>query len=665
VARRLPALLAGALLSATLAAVLSGVLVGVRQSPAGAHALLASSSPADGATVDRPPAEMLLVFTEALDPALSTVRVTDTAGTEVTAGPARPVPGQPAQLRVPLGSLAEGAYTAAWRVTSPADGHTTIGAVAFGVGVPVDPIGAGAASGQVDSPSPTLASVAGRWLFYVGVVGLLGAAVVGVWVVAAPAVVSRRLLAGAWAAAAAGMLLTFADQVAAAQAGLGTLLSSSTGTRLVAQALAVGLAGVAVALAWRRPRRSSLALVGLGAATAMLARALAGHANASSPRWFTVGMQWVHLVAVGAWIGGLAWLLVALRRGDPGQGRGLARRFSTVAGATLVVVAASGTARALDEVGAWNRLLDTEFGLTLVVKLGLFAGLVALGASSRFRHVAAASAGHLWGLRRSVRAEVAIAAGVLGLTAWLTGLPPSTVVAAASRDREPTMVTVTASDEAADVRVRLVVNPGTAGGNRFDAAVEHIGSRQPVAAEAVSLRFQPPGRPDAESATVELAREPDAHWRASSGIVSVPGRWTITAVVQTAGDAVEVPMELVARPRPGRSSQSGPGCTQGTADPAYSVDVTSAPDPPRAEGTAFTLVVRNGGAPVTGARVCLTVDMPEMQHPGVSAVAGAGDASGRYPARLTFLMTGVWVGSVVVTEPGREPVSVPVLIDVK
>ena len=635
--------------------------------PAHAHALLKTSVPADGASVDDAPPEMLLTFTEALDPALSSVRILDTSGAPVGAGKAEPVPGQPAQLRVALGSLADGTYTASWRVTSPTDGHTTIGSVTFGVGVPAAAAGTDGAAAEVRYPAPTIGSVAGRWLFYVGAVVMVGAAVVGLLVVAHPSTISPRPLASAWLAAAAGVLLTVNDQRAATRASLGAFLTSSTGGRVAMQAVAVALAGVAVVLAFRRPSRCALALVGFGAAAAMLARALAGHANASSPRWFTVGMQWVHLVSVGAWVGGLAWLLIAMRRGDRGQGPGLARRFSSVAGMTLAVVAVSGGLRAIDEVGAWSRLVDTSFGVTLLVKVGLVAALVAVAARGRFHHVRTAGAGAAsGGLRRVVRAEVAIAAAVLGATALLTGFPPSTSVAAASRDIPEPGVNVTGNDYGTSIRVRLAVTPGAAGPNRFDAVVEDYDSGEPVPAGRVSLRFQLADRPDVAATTLELTRDPDSHWRGAGTSLSIDGRWVVTAVVQMPDDAVEVPMEVVtegAEPIDTPAAGGGP-CGRGEPDPTYGATFDADPNPPQAEGTTFHLTVLRNGSPVTGAKVCMTLNMPDMQHRGVSTVARE-MSPGNFDARLRFSMTGGWKGSVTIAEPGKQAVSVPVTVEVR
>src|SRR5262249_7778006 len=155
------------------------------------------------------------------------------------------------------------------------------------------------------------------------------------------------LLNGAWGAAAVGLALTISDQRSITRTGLAALLRSSTGHKLAVQAVALGVVWLAGGLASLRPSPRAYAAGGGSAALVMLARALGGHADASTVPLFTVPVQWVHLVSVGAWVGGLVWLLGALRNGDPGQGGGLARRFSAIAGVMLVLVAVSGTLRAV------------------------------------------------------------------------------------------------------------------------------------------------------------------------------------------------------------------------------------------------------------------------------------------------------------------------------
>jgi copper transport protein len=512
--------------------------------PAQAHALLVESSPADGATVDKAPSEVLLTFTEAVDPLLTVVHVLDASGVRVEVGRTE-IPGLPTRARVPLPPLPDGTYTVTWRTTSMTDGHTTVGTVAFGVGVPA--VAPESSRSQTGVRPPTVVAISGRWLFYAGAVLLLGGAVVGLFVVATPTLLSVWALNVAWAIAALGLVLTIADQRATTRTSLSDLLQSSTGQKLQVQAMAVGLTWLAVCWVSLRPRRAGLVAVGRGASAVMLQRALSGHADGSTVPWFTVGVQWLHIASVGAWIGGLAWLLIALRRDDVSRQPGLAKRFSRVAASTLGLVALTGTLRAVDEVGSWNGLFDTSFGVTLLVKLGLFAGLVALGARSHFRHVAAAAMGRLVGLRRTVRAEVLLGVAALGATAVLAGLPPSASVAEASKLQRPPSVELDGSDEATSVRLRLVVSPGAAGPNHFDATVVDYDSRQPVAVASVSLRLQPKDRPDVAASTVALTRSPDSHWQGFSSALSTDGPWTITAMVQSATDAVEVPMELTTR----------------------------------------------------------------------------------------------------------------------
>ena len=105
-------------------------------------------------------------------------------------------------------------------------------------------------------------------------------------------------------------------------------------------------------------------------------------------------------------------------------------------------------------------------------------------------------------------------------------------------------------------------------------------------------------------------------------------------------------------------------CGEATpADPSYSVAYVTNPDPPRPEGTSLQLTVRHDGRAVSGAKVCLAADMPDMQHPGINAAANEVSA-GRYEARVQFGMGGTWRLSVTIAEPGNAVISVPLVVQV-
>ncbi|HEY6377935.1 MAG TPA: copper resistance CopC family protein, partial [Candidatus Dormibacteraeota bacterium] len=144
-------------------------------SPLGAqaHALRVASSPAADAVLQAAPAQVSITFGEQPDPHISSIQVLDTAGHDHTSGPAQAASGDPRTLVVPVGSLADGVYTVAWRTLSAVDGHRAAGSFAFGVGVSaaqVTAVGGGGAGGSATdtSPPPSALAVAGRWLLYAG-----------------------------------------------------------------------------------------------------------------------------------------------------------------------------------------------------------------------------------------------------------------------------------------------------------------------------------------------------------------------------------------------------------------------------------------------------------------------------------------------------------------
>jgi methionine-rich copper-binding protein CopC len=97
-----------------------------------AHAHLRSATPAVGSTVRAAPAELVLRFTEKLEPAFSTAEVRGPDGSRVEDGKAAIDPRDATVLRVKLKPLAAGTYKVAWHVVS-VDTHKTEGDFTFTV----------------------------------------------------------------------------------------------------------------------------------------------------------------------------------------------------------------------------------------------------------------------------------------------------------------------------------------------------------------------------------------------------------------------------------------------------------------------------------------------------------------------------------------------------
>jgi len=95
-----------------------------------AHAALDHASPPAASSLTAAPSEVVLFFTDILEPALSTIEVRDENGTLMSTGKAHVDPNHNTQLRVALKPLPAGTYKVIWRVIS-VDTHRTQGDFSF------------------------------------------------------------------------------------------------------------------------------------------------------------------------------------------------------------------------------------------------------------------------------------------------------------------------------------------------------------------------------------------------------------------------------------------------------------------------------------------------------------------------------------------------------
>ncbi|WP_175843626.1 copper homeostasis periplasmic binding protein CopC [Burkholderia arboris] len=99
---------------------------------ASAHGKLESAAPATGSTLDVAPDTVRLTFNEDLEPAFSSVKVSDANGNAVTQDKAKVDASNPRVMTVAMPKLAPGAYTVQWAAMT-ADAHRTKGTYTFKV----------------------------------------------------------------------------------------------------------------------------------------------------------------------------------------------------------------------------------------------------------------------------------------------------------------------------------------------------------------------------------------------------------------------------------------------------------------------------------------------------------------------------------------------------
>lgn len=134
----------------------------------------------------------------------------------------------------------------------------------------------------------------------------------------------------------------------------------------------------------------------------------------------------LHQAATATWLGGLPYLLIAIRRAQtPEYARQLSARFSQLALVSVAVLASAGLVLGFAYVGSFKAVYGTSYGAMVATKVLLFGLLLFLGALN-FQLVRNGPASSiLASLKRFGEAEIGIGITVILTAASLTSLPPA------------------------------------------------------------------------------------------------------------------------------------------------------------------------------------------------------------------------------------------------
>ncbi len=259
------------------------------------------------------------------------------------------------------------------------------------------------------------------------------------------------------------------------------------------------------------PGRPALAVVGLGAAAALLADVLLesrrgglepdrGRRGPGCPR---AGRR-----------------PVARRPGGspPDVGRTADERTARAAAAVLLlatigiaVVAVTGLLRAIAEVGTVDALLTTDFGHLVIAKTALLAVLAPAWCGQPLPERPGRRSDARWAASRRIDrtpgrhhrpAPVRLAGEPRAAGRGRLG---GRCIVRRARVRACPRAIVSGHDFGTSVKVQLAISPGTAGFDTFTATVTDYDTGAPVPADGVSLRFVFPARSDVGSSRLDLA----------------------------------------------------------------------------------------------------------------------------------------------------------------
>lgn len=498
----------------TLFAVSALLLAAGFIAPVYAHANLIRSDPPANSILSTYPHQVTLYFTEQVEPKLSGAAVYDSNGKEMDRGYSVN-PTYATIITVSLPPLPYGVYTVSWHAISAVDGHHTAGSFSFGIGNVTIP---DQSTNTSSYTYPSALEVTERWVNLLADAIFLGGSifVLVIWNPTLSRVrrgtsneyrrrvshfILRLLGSSAVIALIATVLLLIVQATAAAasaslsditRASLTILTSTRIGEYWIFRLGTVALAITSSTILLERQNYSqrSWSLVLIVGLVLSLSTSITSHNTAATIYYPSINLlsDWVHLVFVGAWIGGLAYLLVAiLCLGGSSSRNGkllgeLIRRFSSVAVICVGMIGITGTYNLLIEVGSLTALLTTVYGKILLLKLALFAPMIAFGAFSQIIvHERMFSSLHVknkhsrdrgfsqWSRRLglSLRTEMTLGIVLLLIVGLLTASAPVAQTTVSASQYQPTSF-ITKGYSIQGVNVTMKIFPFQAGDNNFE-----------------------------------------------------------------------------------------------------------------------------------------------------------------------------------------------------
>jgi len=416
---------------AAIAALL--VVVGVSILSVGtvyAHAAPAAYEPAAGSVISTAPSEIVIRFTERIEPKASRILVLDKRGTKVS-GETTVDSDNPYIFRVPISPTAESSYLVSWHVISADDGHFTQGAYGFSIGTTTDVTVASMPSAETFeiAHSSTYAEAVTLWIELLGQALLLGllvvAASIAPLVPGADGAEARRRFARMGAAAIA---LIVAGAISYLYLESATLRSLERGTlgsalgklaqtvsgsftiyRLILALLSAGLLAGYVKASQATRKRLFWQLLIVCVLAMELLRARVSHAAASHfyPT-LSVAINFVHLVFKDLWVGVV--IVVAYWLGPiTGALDSIRRRLSRLLAAAYIGGGVTGSYIVWLHLKHPDYILITDWGVRFIA-ISLFGGL--LFAARMFQEIVRPS-------RRAFYFEALTGVVLLGATALM------------------------------------------------------------------------------------------------------------------------------------------------------------------------------------------------------------------------------------------------------
>jgi copper transport protein len=266
----------------------------------------------------------------------------------------------------------------------------------------------------------------------------------------------------------------------------------------------------------------------------------------------------LHVVAASVWIGGLVVLMLAAFPATRNLSLAertsvlapVVARFSALAFWAVALIVLTGVFAAWVQVQGLSALFGTSYGVALLIKVGAFLPLVAMGGINRRwmipRLERAAAEGDtsapLGILKRLITAEVGLAVLVIAVTAVLVNLAPARNLFEVQDGFQQRI-------EIDDRTYLLTIDPNSVGDNEVELMLEEMGSAmggggsddettnhdEPAnmagGPKEVTVLFRMPNE-GIGPLPVKARETEQGHFVVRGHQLSVPGRWQLELVVR-------------------------------------------------------------------------------------------------------------------------------------
>ncbi|MGE7186986.1 copper resistance protein CopC [Peribacillus sp. NPDC006672] len=499
---------------------------------ASGHATVISSNPSPNEAMDTLPEKISIQFSENIQPAFHSLEVFSQDGDKIQIQDSAISEQSEKVLEAKWkGTIDEGIYYIKWRVVS-SDGHPIEGTIPFQFGDST--VLQDQEISKVNAGFPNSINVFLQSLQYICFAALTGILFFQLSLMKGSRLfeVSSRARLYLWLSFAGlafsiffslPLKVTIDAGVGWADAFNGTFIkevlnATSFGTIYIIEILLLLLLFLVIYFMLENSLNKSLPFLSfIIIAILMVCKALTGHTAAVPNQVLAVLMDFLHLLSMALWLGGLLALLVILPGLADRQAEdkktfywSIIQRFSRWSFLFVIILSVSGIYSSLQHVPTIHSLINTTYGQLLLAKIGLMLIMIVLGAFHYFR-----GKKQVKKLGYSVGMEFGLGIVVLIVAALLTNVQTAM---SSPGPIEKTLLT----DE--NNEVTLMVTPNEVGDNLVKVNLSNGG--KPIAEiEQLTITMQPVDTPGGE---IKLQmQEKNTGTFASKSILTMPGKWNI------------------------------------------------------------------------------------------------------------------------------------------